>query len=671
MDLELRQSIEDKTNRIPFLNYTKDADTWRWFTRGFPHSSDQGTLPFWQGYTKTLTLFSKAGKPSRFPEKSMSKDECNPNRDQRYKIIVWGLLVHLLLLFAVFDIYFASPLDQGMTSVRSTSSPPAKRLVLIVADGLRADAVIGESKAYRIPFLSKIRESGTWGVVHTRVPTESRPGHVAMMAGIYEDPSAIFKGWKTNLVDFDSVIAQSTNAWCWGSPGVVDLFSKDNLSTIHNYTYSLELEDFGKSHTGILDIWVYHEVNQFLEDVSECRDSDCDRYFSRGNFFFMHLLGIDTAGHGYKPYSKEYIDNIKLVDDIARNLTALFEDTFEDKSTTFVFTSDHGMTDWGSHGAGSLHETEVPIFAWGAGVAANKHRQDINQIDIAPLLASLIGVNIPVNSLGILPVNYLNISKSDKAELMLSNVLQLLKIFDVKRLRTETNALVFLPFRGITDDFIETKLNSLRKLKHKVKFEEFLTECTKFMRLLIEGVTYYHNYYQYPILISVSVGFLGWILLLLQSVFLCDKQTVYVLLLEHGYISSDSSIKYISWLFIIVPILMIPLTSTFIAPRLVATFLGFAPFYLLVSPNFEVLFSVFYVALLCSWLLIESKSFQFGTTLPTHIVYYVKFEGYNSKNKINSDMFRRAFLFTVFIFVGFFGTGNVASLNTFDPILRI
>lgn len=106
---------------------------------------------------------------------------------------------HVILFYSIFDVYFTSPINHGMSAHRSTRAPRAKRLVLFVADGLRADKFF-QISTNNTPYLNSIMQQrlSLSGVSHTRVPTESRPGHVAIISGFYEDISAVTRGWKEN-----------------------------------------------------------------------------------------------------------------------------------------------------------------------------------------------------------------------------------------------------------------------------------------------------------------------------------------------------------------------------------------------------------------------------------------------------------------------------------------
>lgn len=86
------------------------------------------------------------------------------------------------------------------------------------------------------------------------------------------------------------------------------------------------------------------------------------------------------------------------VDRRIEEIVNVTENFFEKDTTTYIFTADHGMTDWGSHGSGLPSETETPLIVWGAGVKSSGFRQDIEQASIAPLIASLIGIPVPVNN---------------------------------------------------------------------------------------------------------------------------------------------------------------------------------------------------------------------------------------------------------------------------------
>nr|XP_024647077.1 GPI ethanolamine phosphate transferase 1 isoform X2 [Macaca nemestrina] len=407
-----------------------------------------------------------------------------------------GLLIHFVFFASIFDIYFTSPLVHGMTPQFTPLPPPARRLVLFVADGLRADTLyeLDENGTSRAPFIRNIiMHEGSWGISHTRVPTESRPGHVALIAGFYEDVSAVAKGWKENPVEFDSLFNESKYTWSWGSPDILPMFAK-GASGDHVYTYSYDAkrEDFGAQDATKLDTWVFDNVKDFFHHARNNQS-----LFSKINeekiVFFLHLLGIDTNGHAHRPSSRDYKDNIKKVDDGVKEIVSMFNHFYgNDGKTTFIFTSDHGMTDWGSHGAGHPSETLTPLVTWGAGInypqrvsaqqfddsflkewrLENWKRLDVNQADIAPLMTSLIGVPFPLNSVGILPVDYLNNTDLFKAESMFTNAVQILEQFKVKMTQKKEVTLPFLftPFKLLSDS---KQFNILRKARSYIKHRKF------------------------------------------------------------------------------------------------------------------------------------------------------------------------------------------------------
>ncbi|KAL5580368.1 hypothetical protein UlMin_012810, partial [Ulmus minor] len=59
---------------------------------------------------------------------------------------------------------------------------------------------------------------------------------------------------------------------------------------------------------------------------------------------FLHLLGCDSNGHARRHFSSIYLNNVKVVDNIAARVYNLMEDYFKDTHTAYVFTDDHGMS---------------------------------------------------------------------------------------------------------------------------------------------------------------------------------------------------------------------------------------------------------------------------------------------------------------------------------------
>jgi len=61
-------------------------------------------------------------------------------------MIVFAIILHLVFLSSVFDIYFKSPVLPSSRQFHPDYVAPARRLVLFVADGLRADSLYSLSE---------------------------------------------------------------------------------------------------------------------------------------------------------------------------------------------------------------------------------------------------------------------------------------------------------------------------------------------------------------------------------------------------------------------------------------------------------------------------------------------------------------------------------------------
>ncbi|PIA16993.1 PigN-domain-containing protein [Coemansia reversa NRRL 1564] len=472
----------------------------------------------------------------------------------RNGLLLIGVVFHVVYLQSIFDIYFRSPLVHGMTPHKVALDPPAKRLVLFVADGLRADKIFepydnrtaGHVEELAPYLLHKVRTEASWGVSHTRVPTESRPGHVAAIAGFYEDVSAVTKGWKMNPVEFDSVFNESRHTWSFGSPDILPMFAHgtSDRARMDTFMYDAAYEDFS-GNGDRLDTWVFDEAERFFARATPGGSELHTMMHQDQVVFFFHLLGIDTNGHAFKPYSEEYLGNVRYVDRGIKHLVEQLEAFYgNDGQTAYVFTADHGMNNRGAHGDGHPDNTRTPLIAWGAGIAkpdpmpagqiASGHdgfsagwgldryaRKDVNQADIAPLMASLIGLNFPLNSVGTLPLSYLNATDEFRARASLTNAMQVLEQYRVKHDQKQHTEMFFKPYAPMhettdTPDHMLARIKDSIGAHHYAQAEE---ECQRLIALCLEGLRYFQRYDWLLLRSIVSMGYLGWIAYSLLFIF--------------------------------------------------------------------------------------------------------------------------------------------------------
>ena len=153
------------------------------------------------------------------------------------------------------------------------------------------------------------------------------------------------------------------------------------------------------------NVWDLHTVdNGVLDHIFPLMEPE---HRSDWDITIGHLLGVDHAGHRYGPNHPAMTAKLQQMNGFIGRLTETI-----DEDTLLVVMGDHGMDGKGDHGGESDDEVEAALWMYSKRPVFGRTQPDfvappatakvrpVNQIDLVPTLALLLGIPIPYNNLG-------------------------------------------------------------------------------------------------------------------------------------------------------------------------------------------------------------------------------------------------------------------------------
>jgi hypothetical protein len=302
------------------------------------------------------------------------------------------------------------------------SQPPYKKLVLVVIDALRLDFVApGE--------LSRLHDPARSGMYLNRMTTPQhlqklKPGHVFLARFEADPPTTTMQRLKGMLTG--------------GLPTFIDIkddvnseeIAEDNLVSqmvrLGRRVVFMGDDTWGKLFpTAFLRSYPYPSFN--VKDLDTVDDGVIRHLLPEmagkdWDVLVAHFLGVDHAGHRYGPGHPEMSRKLTQLDVVLRQVVRELDANHPD--TLLVVLGDHGMSEDGNHGGATEEEVFSALFVYSphaltgltpqgqAWLAANGSSSRaassgdartlpvVEQIDLVPTLALLLGLPIPFGNLG-------------------------------------------------------------------------------------------------------------------------------------------------------------------------------------------------------------------------------------------------------------------------------
>lgn len=292
---------------------------------------------------------------------------------------------------------YASPyvLANGFAPARP-NTPQAQHLVLVLVDGLREDA----SRA--MPFLNELRSRGADVKARAGLPSLSLPGRAALVTGAWQSVHGQVTNFNPRPLPvghlFDALHRAGMTAELAAHAGTHTMAGPEHLAIVYT----------SAPHGGP----GAPDMAAFERELHESAAAARALYQSaHPNFAQIDLLIADEAGHAFGASSEQYRRAAQLADSEIRSIASMLDLTRD----VLIVTSDHGHIGVGGHGGSEELVLQIPLVMVGAGIRAGASAV-AEQVDVAPTMATLLGVEIPAMNEGRVLLEALTLAPAERAE---------------------------------------------------------------------------------------------------------------------------------------------------------------------------------------------------------------------------------------------------------------
>lgn len=282
-------------------------------------------------------------------------------------------------IYFIFLNFFPTPnYKPGYSNVNTSFQHPKSKLIIMVIDALRYDLFHHLKKTSNLLNNSKI----TLLEAYSDPPTVTMPRIKSLTSGVMPSFLDVLQNFNSQEFKQDNILYQFKK-----QNKSISLFGDETWFKLYpSFFHKKDVTtSFFVTDTKIVDDNVTRNINDELNSPDTW------------DVMILHYLGLDHIGHLGGVNSNLLTPKMNEMDEISKRF---IDWTLNRNDTIFVLCSDHGMKDDGSHGGNSKDETSTFLFF--VGPEKYSESKKVKQLDFVPTISMLMGIPIPLNSMGII-----------------------------------------------------------------------------------------------------------------------------------------------------------------------------------------------------------------------------------------------------------------------------